>query len=72
MTTRPAGGIVGALAVALVLSMLAPVIGGVVLVLAVPVAVAGDYVAQPPPPPELPGAAPQRPSGCWSGARPDW
>ena len=38
MTTRRTGWIVGALAVALVLSMLAP---GAVLVLAVPVAVVG-------------------------------
>jgi len=46
MTTRPAGWIVGALAVALVLSMLAPVIGGAVLVLTVPVAVAGSILTR--------------------------
>jgi hypothetical protein len=43
MTTRRAGWIVGALAVALALSMLAP---GIVLVLAVPVAVVGSILAR--------------------------
>jgi hypothetical protein len=46
MTTRPSGWILGALAVAVVLSMLAPVIGGAVLVLAVPVAVAGPVLTR--------------------------
>ena len=46
MTTRRTGWIVGGLAVALVLSTLAPVIGGAVLVLAVPVAVAGSVLTR--------------------------
>ena len=46
MTTRRTGWIVGGLAVALVLSTLAPVIGGAVLVLAVPVAVAGSILTR--------------------------
>jgi hypothetical protein len=44
MTTRPAAWIVGALAVALVLSMIAP---GAVFVLAVPVAVVGSILTRP-------------------------
>src|SRR4029453_15239500 len=46
VTTRRTGWIVGGLAVALVLSTLAPVIGGAVLVLAVPAAVAGSILTR--------------------------
>jgi hypothetical protein len=48
MTTRPAGWIAGALAGAVVLSMLAPwpAVGGVALLLAVPVAVAGAILTR--------------------------
>lgn len=46
MTTRLAGWIVGALAVALVLSMLASSLGGVALLLAVPVAVVASILTR--------------------------
>jgi hypothetical protein len=46
MTTRPAAWTVGALAVALVLSMLLPFVGGVALLLAVPVAVVGQILTR--------------------------
>jgi hypothetical protein len=46
MTRRLAGWIVGALAVALVLSMLASSVGGVALLLAVPVAVVASILTQ--------------------------
>jgi hypothetical protein len=46
MTTRPAAWIAGALAVALVLSMLLPFGGGAVLVLAVPVAVMASVLTR--------------------------
>src|SRR5262245_1736699 len=46
MTTRRTRWIVGALAVALVLSMLAPAVGGAALVLAVPVAVVGSILTR--------------------------
>lgn len=49
MTTRPAAWIVGALALALVLSMLAPYVGGVALLLAVPVAVVAQILTRRPP-----------------------
>jgi hypothetical protein len=46
MTRRRAGWVAGALAVALVLSMIAPAVGGAVLVLAVPVAVVGSILTR--------------------------
>jgi hypothetical protein len=46
MTTRRTAWIVGALAVALVLSMLAPSVGGVALLLAVPVAVVASILTR--------------------------
>jgi hypothetical protein len=45
MTGRPAAWIVGALAVAVVTSIVVPFVGGVALVLAVPVAVVGSILA---------------------------
>jgi hypothetical protein len=49
MTTRTAAWIAGALAVAVVLSMLSPFVGGVALLLAVPIAVAGSILRRRPP-----------------------
>ena len=46
MTTRRTGWIVGGLAVALVLSTLAPAVGGAVLVLAVPITLAGSILTR--------------------------
>jgi hypothetical protein len=46
MATRLAGWIVGALAIALVLSMVLPFVGGAALVLAVPVAVVGSILTR--------------------------
>jgi hypothetical protein len=48
MTSRPAAWIVGALAVAVVLSMVSPV-GGVAILLAVPIGVAGSILRRRPP-----------------------
>jgi hypothetical protein len=51
MTTRPAAWIAGALAVAVVLSMLSPwpIVGGVALLVAVPIAVAVSILGRRPP-----------------------
>ena len=51
MTTRPTAWIVGAVAVAVVLSMFSPwpIVGGVALLLAVPIAVAGSILSRRPP-----------------------
>ena len=46
MTTRRTRWIVGALAVALVLSMVTPAVGGAALLLAVPIAVAGSILTR--------------------------